>query len=582
MQYFSKMDEFDFLIITGPEFKDTVANLSKTFTMNIKIQTFDFTTIFQAACARLFIFEYPEIEHYEKILYLDTDIILKADITPIFHLDISDLLYGIQSGTIGTFSFGAQFFDLSKVSEATPGINSGTLLFKNSQIIKDLFLRIRGHIDEFTESGQKVPYCMDQPFINYHAIKDSLYDNSLLNPHVSLFEGNDEVNNYETSSVCHFSFPIGNFGHKYARMKKFLDKIIGTNKNPGKIPDIMNKKYSWSGDNKGFIIFKENYAQTIWGKAVYEPLDTHIILAHWNNYYHLIKMNEDYTKYICLCTYPLDFVFHSGSLIDDFSLQSPDTYFKSIKDSSFVWITIINKGYLNYTRNFLKSMEINNVSFTLIIYCLDKEIISDLEKYKNAVCLDASYFIKGRLDPSFSGWGMVSYKTLVFSKLDALKYSLDLCKKYNIQCLGYIDTDIIVLKDPTPIMLNTLKDNPDVDIVNQCDEIAQLCSNDKLCASMCTGVIALRTSSIPGSLFDYCSDDTVHYMGDQDYIMDSIDKLGINRLSIHKHIFLNGMFPDLTTANPLVLPDTASLIHFNCMIGNKKEHNMKLKGMWYI
>jgi lipopolysaccharide biosynthesis glycosyltransferase len=201
--------------------------------MNINIQIFNFTTIFQAACARLFIFEYPKINQYEKILYLDTDIILKADITPIFHLEISDLLYGIESGTIGTFSFGAQFFDLSKISEATPGINSGTLLFKNSQIIRDLFSRIRNHINEFTESGQKIPYCMDQPFINYHAIKDSLYDNSLLNSHVSLFEGNDEVNNYETSSVCHFSFPIGNFGHKYARMKKFLDKIIGIRNTPG-------------------------------------------------------------------------------------------------------------------------------------------------------------------------------------------------------------------------------------------------------------------------------------------------------------------------------------------------------------
>jgi hypothetical protein len=71
-------------------------------------------------------------------------------------------------------------------------------------------------------------------------------------------------------------------------------------------------------------------------------------------------------------------------------------------------------------------------------------------------------------------------------------------------------------------------------------------------------------------------------MGDQDYIMDSIDKLEIQRLSIHKHIFLNGMFPNLTTSDPLILPEEASLIHFNCMIGCKKEHNMKLKGMWYI
>lgn len=315
MQYFSKKDEFDFLIITGPNFKGAVDDIGKTFSMNIRIQTFDFTTIFQAACARLFIFEYPEISQYEKILYLDTDIILKADITPIFKLEIEDLLYGIESGRLYSASFGSQFFDHSKIDVSKPGINSGTLLFKNSIVINNLFSRIRQHINEFTDSGQQIPYCMDQPFINYHAIKDELYNNTLLNAHVSLFEGNDEVNNYETSSICHFSYPIGNFGHKYARMKRFLNKILGMKKNEVTIRDIINKKYSWGENKNAFIKFNEENAETSWGKATYEIIDTHMILAHWNNYYHIIKMNSDYTEYICVCTYPFDFVFHTGKLI---------------------------------------------------------------------------------------------------------------------------------------------------------------------------------------------------------------------------------------------------------------------------
>lgn len=314
MQFFSKMDEFDFLIITGPEFKETVANLSRTFKMNIQIQTFDFTTIFQAACARLFIFEYPEIDQYEKILYLDTDIILKADITPVLHLEISDLLYGIESGTIGSLSFGAQFFDLSKVSEATPGINSGTLLFKNSQIIRDLFSRIRVHVDEFTESGQKIPYCMDQPFINYHAIKDSLYDNKLLNPHVSLFEGSDQVDNYETSSICHFSFPIGNFGHKYARMKRFLDKTLNIETNTTLVKEIIGKTYSWGNDKDVYIHFEKDRLKTKWGYGSYNFLDSYTLHVEWSNCHHVLKMNNDYSKYAGVCTYPYDFPFHYGIL----------------------------------------------------------------------------------------------------------------------------------------------------------------------------------------------------------------------------------------------------------------------------
>ena len=78
------------------------------------------------------------------------------------------------------------------------------------------------------------------------------------------------------------------------------------------------------------------------------------------------------------------------------------------------------------------------------------------------------------------------------------------------------------------------------------------------------------------------ADDIVNNMSDQHYMMERINKLNIRRISIHKHIFLNGVYPNLNTTASLVLPETASLIHFNCMIGSEKEYNMKLKGMWYI
>jgi lipopolysaccharide biosynthesis glycosyltransferase len=136
------------------------------------------------------------IEEYSKILYLDTDIIIKQDITPVLELDIDDKLYAIQSGTINSPSFGVYFFDFNTIDKNTTGINSGTLLFKNSDTMKTLFLNIREHIKEYTDAGRPVLYCMDQPFINYGAIKNNLHNNELLNPHVSLYEDNNEVTNY--------------------------------------------------------------------------------------------------------------------------------------------------------------------------------------------------------------------------------------------------------------------------------------------------------------------------------------------------------------------------------------------------
>ena len=304
---------FELLVITNTEFKSKVTELSSKFDITLHIMCLDFTTIFQAACARLYIFDYEHIDLYEKILYLDTDITIKGDLTPIFNYTLDNVLYGLECGTIGSPNFGNQFFDFYTIKSTTTGINSGTLLFNNSSIIKDLFSRIREHIDTFTLSGASIPYCMDQPFINYHAIKDNLYNNKLINPIVSLFEGNDSVDNYDTSIICHFSYPIGNFGHKYKRMVDFLNKVLNITVNKDALVDIINKKYSCG---IGYIQFNDLDIITSWGKGSFDILDNYTVRVYWNNYYHILQFNSDYTKYIGIRTWPLDFEFFSDTIIN--------------------------------------------------------------------------------------------------------------------------------------------------------------------------------------------------------------------------------------------------------------------------
>ena len=123
---------FDFLVITQKNFEPMVQDLGRKLGIVLKTFSLEFSTIFQAACARLFIFDYPEISRYQKLLYLDTDIIIKAPLNPIFELPIDDLLYGIESGTIESLNFGAQFFNFGEVNKTLTGLNSGTLLFLNS------------------------------------------------------------------------------------------------------------------------------------------------------------------------------------------------------------------------------------------------------------------------------------------------------------------------------------------------------------------------------------------------------------------------------------------------------------------
>ena len=322
LRMYSFEGNFDFLVITQKEFEPLVKEIGKTLDLDLKIFCQDFSTIFQAACARLFIFDYPELDGYEKLLYIDTDILIKAPLDPIFHLldGAKDLLYGIESGTIESYSFGGQFFNFNQIDKNLTGINSGTLLFLNSEIMKSLFQRIRRHLEIFTQAGHQPPYCMDQPFINFHAIKDNLYDNQRLNPFVSLYEGNDTVYNYISSSICHFSFPIGNFGHKFNRMCEFLHKTLNRNTFSNTTLDIIGKKYNWGSGYIKFTISHEGYSTLItsWGNGSFDFIGPFNISVYWNNHYHILQFNKDFTEYISIRTHPRDFEFSKGYLIESY------------------------------------------------------------------------------------------------------------------------------------------------------------------------------------------------------------------------------------------------------------------------
>jgi Glycosyl transferase family 8 len=295
---------FEILVLTSPDFQNEINSISEKLGLKINMMFINLSTIFEAACARLRIFDYPDISNYETILYLDTDIIIKGDLAPVFPLATEERLYGIEEASIGNLNFGRQFFNVAKTDFSIIGINSGTLLFKNCLTIRDLFSRMRGHIAAFTDSGAAVPYTMDQPFINYHAIKDGLYDNKALNPFVSLYEKEDEVKNYATSVICHFSFPIGNFAHKYYRMKMFFIKLLNDTSSEQPLEnEIVGKSYKW-GD--GFIKFNETGIETTWGSGVYTLNDLYTVSANWSGFYHILRFNHDYTSFISIRISPAD------------------------------------------------------------------------------------------------------------------------------------------------------------------------------------------------------------------------------------------------------------------------------------
>lgn len=263
---------------------------------------------------------------------------------------------------------------------------------------------------------------------------------------------------------------------------------------------------------------------------------------------------------------------------------TPESYFNSIFGQPLVWITLINYGYINYTKNFLKSMEINSCRFKLIVYCLDKKTMEELKDYDNALCFDASYFTREDISSDLSDFSSINFKKICFLKLDAIKYTLELCNKYGIWAVGYIDTDVILFKNPTDIIIRTMVSDKNISVIGQCDEdfYKHKCSNPRGCPHMCAGIMVFRTGSIDFSIFNYSNEDIEMYNNnDQEYLNSYIFiKHNIQRITIPKDVFLNGAYPGIK--ENLIIPETACLIHYNYMIGSEKEFFMKKNGMWYL
>jgi len=195
-------------------------------------------------------------------------------------------------------------------------------------------------------------------------------------------------------------------------------------------------------------------------------------------------------------------------------------------------------------------------------------------------CLDAKPFMKYPVVSHLTKWNTSDYKKIVFSKLDAILYTM---KQYNQSNIGYIDTDIIVLKDPTPLFLSRLQENPEVSVFSQCDEESQACSNMNHCKNICSGVIVFRQLPIIQTALEYSNADPILHYGDQEYLCHTFRRLNIRYQTIERSLLLNGLYPGVKDPLRKVdLGQQAYLLHFNYMFGHLKEPCMKKNEMWYI
>jgi lipopolysaccharide biosynthesis glycosyltransferase len=211
----------DILIITSPTFKSTIENELKAFDLPIEYFTLDLHTLMEASCCKLQIFSYNEINKYEKILYLDTDVLVNSDVNVLFDVNISsDKLYALEEGHIGNDFWGNMFFDFTKFNKYTSAFSAGVFYFINSSSIKQLFEDTNAHIANYMRNNS-APTCLDQPFLVYNSFIQNKYDNQMMKSYLQ--------NNPGTVSrkkiIYHFPGGPGDYLSKYDKMVSFWKKM---------------------------------------------------------------------------------------------------------------------------------------------------------------------------------------------------------------------------------------------------------------------------------------------------------------------------------------------------------------------
>jgi lipopolysaccharide biosynthesis glycosyltransferase len=70
----------DILIITSPIFQPLIQKDLESINLPLHYFILNLNTLMESSCCKLKIFSYEQINKYQKILYLDTDVLVNSDV----------------------------------------------------------------------------------------------------------------------------------------------------------------------------------------------------------------------------------------------------------------------------------------------------------------------------------------------------------------------------------------------------------------------------------------------------------------------------------------------------------------------
>ena len=169
-------------------------------------ETHSLKNTLEACFYRYNIFSWPQINNYDRILYLDADILITNKISNIIQVDPGKKIYVLAEGDTTDQIHGSELFEINPNISA---FTSGIILFNNCINIKTLFSVILQHCKYLLQNDIVKLRGADQPLTVYHAVKMDLYDNTKLQDIVI-----NNPKNFSGHTISHFAGPFVGCGNK--------------------------------------------------------------------------------------------------------------------------------------------------------------------------------------------------------------------------------------------------------------------------------------------------------------------------------------------------------------------------------
>lgn len=175
----------DLLIYTTTEYKELIQKKCPLATNLLFVEKNFYKTMNQARISKLDVFDFPQIDRYEKVLYIDADSLFLTNPDKIFDQITEEVVYAVGEGEIlseGEYWGRSLFLRENAECANREGLGAYALGFKNAVAIKKLFIKIKQAF--YLDMYQNKLRFYDQPFLNFFLLQNNMCNTQALKPFI--------------------------------------------------------------------------------------------------------------------------------------------------------------------------------------------------------------------------------------------------------------------------------------------------------------------------------------------------------------------------------------------------------------